>query len=115
MRRPLIVALAVAALAGYRRPAVIAGLAVAALAAQADNCPAPVRTVQAGDRCTAEFRVLSRDTVERVPVYVLRFKSLEAADLSSWAVPGAVVVPLDGLQRGQQVAVPLSILSECRP
>lgn len=95
--------------------AVVSSLSIGLVSAfAADQCPAPVRTAQPGDRCTAEFRVLSRDTVERVPVYVLRFKSLEAADLSSWAVPGAVVVPLDGLQRGLQVAVPLSILSECR-
>lgn len=94
--------------------AFVAALAISAVSAFA-QCPVPARAPLAGDRCTAEFRVLSRDTVERVPVYVLRFKSLEAADLSSWAVPGAVVVPLDGLQRGLQVAVPLSILSECRP
>ena len=83
--------------------------------AKAGDCTPP-RVPALGDRCTAEFRVLARgDLVERVPVYVVRYKSLEAADLSSWAVPGAVVVPLDGLQRGLQVAVPLSILSECRP
>lgn len=106
----------------HRASLLVAAVAVAAIAActggtaRAETCPAPVRTAQPGDRCTAAFSVLQEPgKVDRVSVYVVRFKSLEAADLSSWAVPGAVVVPLDGLQRGLQVAVPLSILSECRP
>jgi hypothetical protein len=98
--------------------AAVAVIAISACAAlqpvHAQSCP-PVRAPQAGDRCTAAFIVPNRDKPDQVPVYVVRFKSLDSSDYSSWTVPGAIVVPLDGTQRGQQVAVPLSILSECRP
>ena len=96
--------------------AVVSGLSIGLVSAfAAESCPAPVRTPQAGDRCTAAFQRPNVAEPERVPVYVVRFKALDSSDLASWSVPGAVVVPLDGTQRGQQVAVPLSILSECRP
>lgn len=96
--------------------AVAGGLAIGVVSVvTAQTCPAPVRTAQPGDRCTASFVRPNTDKPEPVPVYVVRLKALEASDLASWTVPGAVVVPLDGTQRGQQVAVPLSSLSECRP
>ena len=95
--------------------AAVAALAIGATAAFAQSCAAPVRAPQAGDRCVAAFQRPNADKPDPVPVYVVRFKSLDSSDLASWSVPGAVVVPLDGVQRGQQVAVPLSILSECRP
>jgi hypothetical protein len=98
--------------------AAVAVIAISACAAlqpvHAQSCP-PVRTAQPGDRCNAAFVRPNVDKPELVPVYVVRMKSLDSSDLASWTVPGAVVVPLDGTQRGQQVAVPLSILSECRP
>lgn len=96
--------------------AVVASLSIGLVSAFAE-CPAPARPPQAGDRCIAAFVVPNwqRDKVDPVPVYVVRFKALDSSDLASWTVPGAVVVPLDGTQRGQQVAVPLSILSDCRP
>lgn len=80
----------------------------------AGDCPPPPYVPADGDSCTATLESATRDQVERVPVFVVRLRQLEAADLLSWAVPGAVVVVKDGMRKGQTISLPLSLLSGCR-
>lgn len=82
--------------------------------ASAGDCPPPVAIPRDGDTCTATLQTPARDYTERVSVFVVRLRDLEAADLVSWSVPGAVVVIRDGLRKGQTMSVPLSLLSGCR-
>lgn len=81
---------------------------------RAGDCPPPPYVPRDGDTCTATLASPSRDRVDVVRVLVIRPRQLDAADLVSWAVPGAVVVVKDGMLRGQTISLPLSLLSECR-